>query len=71
MNKNCGTSYRHKRQLTGRTVQHWALACSGLQLARQLDSQADIGRFIVKEVVDSVVGSEVWSERASNSRLLD
>ena len=33
--------------------QHWALTCSGLQLARQLDSWGEV---IVMEVADSVIG---------------
>ena len=43
--------------------QHWALTCSGLQLARQLDS---CGRVVVMEVADSVIGflcSDVWRGR--------
>ena len=36
---------------------HWALTRSAMQLARQLDSRADIGRLVVREVVDSVFGS--------------
>jgi hypothetical protein len=36
---------------------HWALTCSGLQLARQLDSRADISGVIVTEVADFDFGS--------------
>ena len=34
----------------------WTLTCSGLQLAKQLDSREDIVRVIVTEVVDSAFG---------------
>ena len=36
---------------------HWALTCSGMQLARQRNSRADTGGVIVTEVTDSDLGS--------------
>ena len=50
---------------TGNNVQLHGVACSGLQLAKQLDSQKDIV-IVVMEIVDSVSGvlpSHVSQER--------
>ena len=49
-----------------KTTQQWTLICSGLQLAKQLDSREDIVRVIITEVVDSAFGflpSQVLRER--------
>ena len=49
-----------------KTMQQWTLTCSGLQLARRLDSQEDIVWAIVTEVVDSAFGflpSQILRER--------
>ena len=47
-------------------MRQWTLTCSGLQLAKQLDSREDIVRVIVMEVVYSAFGflpSQVLQER--------
>ena len=47
-------------------MRQWTLTCSGLQLAKQLDSREDIVQVIVTEVVDSAFGflpSQVLRER--------
>ena len=49
-----------------KTTRQWTLTCSGLQLAKQLDSREDIVRVIVMEVVGSASGflpSQVLRER--------
>ena len=48
-------------------MQQWTLTCSGLQLAKQLDSREDIVQVIITEVIDPALPdflpSQVLRER--------
>ena len=63
VNNSHGTSYRHEHYSFWDGMyknRHNGHSCSGVQLAKQIDSCEDTARVIVTKVVDSVFGLLPW-----------